>query len=72
MEFSPSNYLFFLHISNPREFIILLSSSLIYLYCWFLGVYSPAQVAVDNNDPEMCDFIEGEYLNEQVLFPPFG
>ncbi|KAG0630140.1 hypothetical protein M758_1G156900 [Ceratodon purpureus] len=24
------------------------------------------QVAVDNNDPEMCDFIEGEYLNEQV------
>jgi ferritin heavy chain len=24
------------------------------------------QVAVDTNDPEMCDFIEGEYLNEQV------
>nr|XP_024392329.1 ferritin-2, chloroplastic-like [Physcomitrium patens] len=25
------------------------------------------QVAVDNNDPEMCDFIEREYLYEQVL-----
>jgi ferritin heavy chain len=24
------------------------------------------QVAADNNDPEMCDFIEGEFLNEQV------
>ncbi|XP_073394205.1 ferritin, chloroplastic isoform X2 [Physcomitrium patens] len=24
------------------------------------------QVAVDNNDPEMCDFIEREYLYEQV------
>jgi len=24
------------------------------------------QVAVDNNDPEMCDFIEGEFLSEQV------
>lgn len=24
------------------------------------------QVAVDNNDPQMCDFIESEFLTEQV------
>jgi ferritin heavy chain len=23
-------------------------------------------IAVDNNDPQMCDFIESEFLNEQV------
>jgi ferritin heavy chain len=24
------------------------------------------QIAVDNNDAQMCDFIESEFLNEQV------
>jgi ferritin heavy chain len=30
---------------------------------WVLCHY---QIAVDNNDPQMCDFIESEFLNEQV------
>ena len=50
----------------------MLLSSIDYFYCWFLSGYSSVQVAVDNNDPEMCDFVEGEYLEEQVLLSRFG
>jgi hypothetical protein len=32
---------------------------------WVLCHY---QIAVDNNDAQMCDFIESEFLNEQVHF----
>lgn len=38
-----------------------------FVYISFLNSCESVQVAVDNNDPEMCDFIEREYLYEQVL-----
>ncbi len=40
------------------------------LYIFFRNmtdrVVNCKQVAVDNNDPQMCDFIESEFLAEQV------
>ncbi len=40
------------------------------LYIFFRNmtdrVVNCKQVAVDNNDPQMCDFIESEFLAEQL------
>jgi hypothetical protein len=51
----------FLHVACCYRKVVLHYSICIF---WLGTLFD--QVAVDSNDPQMCDFIEGEFLTEQV------